>query len=204
MKLTTNGKKNKKPKKKAKSNASKPVSGQQGSCGQDRSQTQGQDRVMDILQAGNEQAQDSATPNKSNIETESQMRERLSEGVEKNFDDVEGPILVGSMQMPHGSHLKTAPLAHEEIDVLTKDIKEIKLLLFCRLLLSHTSLLPAALRASSIEDSLANLDIIKSDLRDLWLRVEDASLQDIRDACADLSRGDEMDDDEDREVIEVE
>ena len=203
-KSATNGTKSKKSKKKARANALKLVSRQQGSSGQNQIQIQGQDRVMGIVQAGNEQAPDAAAPNKSNIETEPEMRKRLKEGVEKNFDDVEGPILVGSMQMPHGSYQKTAPLADEEIDALTKDIKEIKLLLFCRLLLSHTSLLPAALRASGIEDFLADPDITQSDLRDLCLRVEDPSLQDIRDACADLGRGDELDEEEDEESVEAE
>ena len=95
-------------------------------------------------------------PDKSNIETESEMRKRLKEGVEKNYDELEGPILVGTLENPHGTHLKTAPLADEEIDSLMKDIKEIKLLLFCRLLLSHASLLPAAVRSSSVEAAMAS------------------------------------------------
>lgn len=87
-------------------------------------------------------------------------------------------------------------MGKEEINSLAKDINEIKLLLFCQLILSHTSQLPAALRASSIEEFLNDPDITQSDLRDLCLRVEQPSLQDIRDACADHGRGDEQEVDE--------
>ncbi len=75
---------------------------------------------------------------------------------------------------------------------------------FCRQLLSHTALLPAALRAHSIEEFLADEAIADSDLRDLCLKVEQPSLEALRDACADLLRGDEPDEEvedvEDREV----
>ncbi|KAI1435512.1 hypothetical protein GGR50DRAFT_314561 [Xylaria sp. CBS 124048] len=139
-----------------------------------------------------------AEPDTSNIETEAEMRKRLKEGVEKNYDNIRGPILIGSLEMPHGSHEKTAPMDDDEIERLIQDIKEIKLLLFCRLLLSHASLLPAALRATNVDEFLSDSDITETDLRDICLKVEKPSLQDIRDACADLMRGDEP------EVEEVE
>ncbi|KAI1074329.1 hypothetical protein F5B20DRAFT_586346 [Whalleya microplaca] len=137
-------------------------------------------------------------PDKNNIETEVEIRRRLKEGVEKNYNDVNGPIVVGTLENPHGTHLKTSPLADDEINSLIRDIREIKLLLFCRLLLSHASLLPAALRSASVEEFLSDPEIAGSDLRDICLRVEQPSLQDIRDACADLIRGDEpeLEDDE--------
>ncbi|CVL02188.1 uncharacterized protein FMAN_08270 [Fusarium mangiferae] len=88
---------------------------------------------------------------------------------------------------------KTAPMEDDEIDELIRDIREIKLLLFCRLVLLQASLLPAALRATTISAS-----------RSL------TTLQDIRDACADFARGDkaddalpvEDDDDDDDETME--
>ncbi|KAI0378676.1 hypothetical protein F5Y04DRAFT_143384 [Hypomontagnella monticulosa] len=190
----------KKSKKKSKSKAAKTSSSK--SKPQDATdQRTGQDRIMEMMDDEGQMPSDKLPePDKSNIETEAEMRKRLKEGVEKNYDNVQGPILVGSLENPHGSHLRTAPLADEEIDSLAKDIKEIKLLLFCRLLLSHASLLPAAIRSSSIEEFLNDSDIAESDLRDLCLEVEQPSLQDIRDACADLIRGDEPEvetDDED-------
>lgn len=130
-------------------------------------------------------------PDKGNIETEQAMRKRLKEGVEKKYDDVYGPILVGSLETPHGTYDKTPPMDDDEIETLMQDIKEIKLLLFCRLLLSHVSLLPAALRATSVDAFLKDTKITETDLRDICLKVEQPSLQDIRDACADLLREDE-------------
>ncbi|RYP05154.1 hypothetical protein DL764_004008 [Monosporascus ibericus] len=200
---TENVTKTKKSKKKAKTNATRAAGGSQSRITQGQAPSRGQNRIMDMMRNGEIETKDTPEPNKNNVETEPEMRKRLKEGIEKNYYEVEGPILVGSLQLPHGTLLKTAPLADEEIDSLRKDIKEIKLLLFCRPLLSHTSLLPAALRASSVEEFLNDPDITKSDLRGPCLKVEQPSLQDIRDACADLGRGDEPDIGEE-EIFEVE
>ncbi|KAI1105673.1 hypothetical protein F4804DRAFT_303681 [Jackrogersella minutella] len=185
----------KKSKKKSKSKASKtsnaPNNTKNQTATSSKDRRTGQSRIMEMIDDEEKASEELPEPDKGNIETESEMRKRLKEGVEKNYDDIEGPILVGTLEVPHGTHLKTAPLADEEIESLTKDIKEIKLLLFCRLLLSHASLLPAAVRASSVEEFLSDPEIAASDLRDLCLKVEQPSLQDIRDACADLIRGDE-------------
>ena len=159
----------------------------------------GQTKILDMMNskdAGRKAIENNPEPDKSNIETEEEMRKRLKEGVEKNYDDVYGPILVGSLETPHGTYKKTPPLEDDEIDTLMQDIKEIKILLFCRLLLSHASLLPAALRATSVEDFLNDTEITEADLRDICLQVEQPSLQDIRDACADLLRGDELETEE--------
>ncbi|KAI1456677.1 hypothetical protein F4805DRAFT_467878 [Annulohypoxylon moriforme] len=198
----------KKGKKKSKSKAAKAAASQNKPKPQNATKSKdrqtGQSRIMEMID-DDEAFGESPEPDKSNIETESEMRKRLKEGVEKNYDGVDGPILVGTVESPHGTHLKTAPLADEEIDSLTKDIKEIKLLLFCRLLLSHASLLPAAVRASSVEEFLSDPAIAEPDLRDLCLKVERPSLQDIRDACADLIRGDEPEaEEEEEEVLEEE
>ncbi|OTA94692.1 hypothetical protein M434DRAFT_394488 [Hypoxylon sp. CO27-5] len=205
----------KKSKKKSKTKATKGAAASSNTKAQkaassqnrqtDQNRTTGQNRIVKMIEDEEKLEEDLFEPDKSNIETESEMRKRLKEGVEKNYSDIDGPILVGTIELPHGTHLKTAPLADEEIDSLMKDIKEIKLLLFCRLLLSHASLLPAAVRASSVEEFLNDPQIAVSDLRDLCLKVEQPSLQDIRDACADLIRGDEPEvEDDDGDVLEEE
>ncbi|KAI0880759.1 uncharacterized protein GGS22DRAFT_182070 [Annulohypoxylon maeteangense] len=199
----------KKGKKKPKSKAAKASTSQNKTKPQNATKSKdrrtGQSRIMEMIDDDEEAPGELPDPDKSNIETESEMRKRLKEGVEKNYDDIEGPIIVGTLEAPHGTHLKTAPLADEEIDSLTKDIKEIKLLLFCRLLLSHASLLPAAVRAPSVEAFLSDPEIAASDLRDLCLKVEQPSLQDIRDACADLIRGDEPEaENEEEDILEEE
>ncbi|KAF7546260.1 hypothetical protein G7Z17_g8560 [Cylindrodendrum hubeiense] len=142
-------------------------------------------------------------PDKSNIETEEEMRKRLKEGVEKNYDGVQGWQLVGTIENPHETHSRTAPLTDSEIESAVKDISEIKVLLFCRLLLAQASMLPAALRASSVQEFLQDAEIAESDLRDLCLKVEKPSLQEIRDACADFARGDVVSDEaEEEEEVE--
>ncbi|KAI8626051.1 hypothetical protein F5Y19DRAFT_466640 [Xylariaceae sp. FL1651] len=143
----------------------------------------------------------SAEPDKSNIETQEEMRKRLKEGVEKNYDELRGLVLVGSLENPHGTHEKTSPMGDDEIETLMQEIREIKLLLFCRLLLSQASLLPAALRAASVDEFLNDSEITEADLRDLCLKLEQPSLQDIRDACADFMRGDEPDVEEEEEDV---
>jgi hypothetical protein len=77
------------------------------------------------------------------------------------------------------------------LDELMLEIVEIKHLLLCRLLLSHAAPLGVALQAESVDEFLTSPGISESDLRDICLKMEKPSLQDIRDACADLKRGDE-------------
>lgn len=72
------------------------------------------------------------------------------------------------------------------------EITEIKHLLFCRLLLGHATLLPAALRAESVEAFLAASEVTEAALRDLCLKMENPGPQEIRDACADLFRENEV------------
>jgi hypothetical protein len=74
---------------------------------------------------------------------------------------------------------------------LLEEVAEIKRLLFCRLLLSHATLLPIALRSDSMEEFLADNDVTGEHLRDLCLKLERPGLQDVRDACADLVRGED-------------
>lgn len=150
----------------------------------------GQKRLM-AIQEGKEASKnaDQHVPDKKKIETEREMRKRLSEGVDKKMENIWGFQLVGSLENPHETYTRTAPMTDDEIESAVKDIREIKLLLFCRLLLAQASMLPAALRSNSVEEFLNDADIVDSDLRDLCLKLEDPSLQQIRDACADFARG---------------
>ncbi|KAH9904801.1 hypothetical protein F4778DRAFT_789526 [Xylariomycetidae sp. FL2044] len=129
-------------------------------------------------------------PDKSKIETRSQLRIRLRRGVDKDWSAMQGPLAIGTWQNPYLTHRKAAPIPHQEIDSLTKEIAEIKLLLFCRLLLSHSSLLSIALQSNNIREFLDNPEVGETDLRDLCLRLENPTVQDVRDACADLARED--------------
>ncbi|KAJ4003640.1 hypothetical protein NW752_011065 [Fusarium irregulare] len=133
----------------------------------------------------------------------------FSEGVKKNLDNLSGMQIVGTLENPHETWDKTAPLPEDEIDFVVRDIRETKLFLFCRLVLSQASLLPAALRANSVQEFLEDSTIAEADLRDLCLKVAEPTLQNIRDACADFARGDnpderiliEDDDDDDDETM---
>ncbi|KAF5638658.1 major facilitator superfamily transporter [Fusarium sp. NRRL 25303] len=133
-------------------------------------------------------------PDKKNIETEEEMRKRLSQGVKKNLDNVSGMQLVGTIENRHETWDKTVPMEDDEIDELIRDIREIKLLLLCRLILLQASLLPAALRATTVQEFLDNTSVTEAESRDLCLKVAEPTLQDIRDACADFARGDKADD----------
>lgn len=118
---------------------------------------------------------------KGHIESQNKTRKRLREGVKKDHRSLYGQQLVGTVQNPLETQDRTAPLPEEEIESLVADIAEFKTLLFCRTLLSHATLLPAALRAKSVEEFLADPDITDSDLRDLCLKVEQPNLQVLRE-----------------------
>ncbi|ESU14050.1 hypothetical protein FGSG_07746 [Fusarium graminearum PH-1] len=148
-------------------------------------------------------------PDKKNIEIEEEMRKRLREGANKNRQIMPGTQIVGTMVNPHTTWDKTAPMPEDEIDDVIRDIREIKLYLFCRLILSQASLLPAALKANNVQEFLDDNTVAESDLRDLCLRVAEPTLQDIRDASADFAHGDKPDeisvddtDDDDDETLE--
>ncbi|KAK4187166.1 hypothetical protein QBC35DRAFT_385541 [Podospora australis] len=138
-------------------------------------------------------------PDKNRIESKEDIRKRLKEGVEKDYSHVSGPMMVGTAQNPAELYERTAAVKEEEIEQLISDISEIKELLFCRQVMRRSALLPAALRANSVEEFLADPSVSESDLRDLCLEVEIPSLQALRDACADFLRGDEPDDDDDED-----
>ncbi|MCJ1443476.1 MAG: hypothetical protein MMC23_003974 [Stictis urceolatum] len=133
-----------------------------------------------------EAQKDQPKPGEVHVETRGEMRERLRMGQKLNFPSGWG--IVGTVDTPYGIHDKTSPLRNDEIDRLLAQIPEIKQLLLCRLLLAHATLLPAALRANSIEDFLADEEVTNVDLRDLTLKIEQPGRQELRDACADLHR----------------
>jgi hypothetical protein len=126
---------------------------------------------------------------KSGMETKSQMRDRLQQGTK--YVHGHGVLLKGTIENPIEVADRSAPLPQDEINQLLEEITEIKHLLFCRLILSHASLLPAALRANSVEEFLADGEINGADLRAICLKMENPEWQEVRDACADLVRGDE-------------
>lgn len=137
------------------------------------------------------------------IEGQEEVRRRLREGVERDHSGLYGPQLVGTIQNPTETHGRTAPLPEEDIDKLMSDIAEIKALLLCRTLISHATLLPAALRATSVEEFINDPSISHTDLRDLCLKVEQPKFQELRDACADFARGDNPDPPPPEEELEI-
>ena len=137
---------------------------------------------------------------KAGLETRAQMRKRLKEGVEY----AHRVQLRGTIENPVELADRSAPLPDDEIDRLIEEISEIKHLLFCRFLLSHASLFPAAVRANSVEEFLNDNEVHDSDLRDLCLKMEKPGLQEVRDACADLVRGEEEDDEDNDEEMQDE
>ena len=123
-------------------------------------------------------------PDMSLQEDLSQIRQRLKNGVKVSYG--EGMHIMGTIDNPITLKDKTAPIPDEEIDKLLEEIAEIKLLLFCRLLLSHATVLPAAIRAHNLEEFLGDKEVTDADLRDLCLKMDSPGLQEIRDACVDL------------------
>lgn len=133
-------------------------------------------------------------PNVIEMETKQEMRERLRNPVK--FERSKGWYMGGSG--PLGINATTPVLPDDEIEQLLSEVAEIKNFLFCRLLLSQATLLPAALETDSIEDFLSREEVTREHLRDLCLKLERPGLQDVRDACADFVR--ERDGEEEEEA----
>ena len=140
----------------------------------------------------------SDTKDEASIETKTALRRRLKEGVDYTY--APGLRCAGTLENPIETVHHSAPLRDEEVEALLAEVAEIKHLLFCRLLLANAKLLPAAIRANSIEGFLRDEEVAIIDLRDLCLKLENPGLQQIRDACADLFRIDEKPDREDEKV----
>ncbi len=135
---------------------------------------------------------DQKLPEKAAHDTASQVRRRLKQGIKLSYSS--GMHVAGTIDNPAELKDKTAPFPDEEIDELLQDMAEVKHLLFCRLLLAHATVLPAAVKASSVDDFLNSSEVTDTDLRDLAIKLDNPGLQEIRDACADLGRGEEEDD----------
>ncbi|KAL8672046.1 MAG: hypothetical protein Q9168_003473 [Polycauliona sp. 1 TL-2023] len=114
---------------------------------------------------------------KSAHDTKSQVRERLRNGIKLSYG--KGLHVAGTIDSPAQTHDRTAPVPDEEIDKLLTDMAEIKHLLF----------------SGSVEDFLNDKEVTDTDLRDLALKMDNPGLQEIRDACADLGR--EVDEEDD-------
>ena len=138
--------------------------------------------------------------NKAAHDTASQVRCRLKEGVKLSYTS--GMHIAGTIDNPVQLRDRTATFPDEEIDELLQDMAEVKHLLFCRLLLAHATVLPAAVEANNVEDFLNNKDVTDTDLRDLAIKMDNPGLQEIRDACADLGRGEEEDNEGEGESTE--
>ncbi|KAG8526628.1 uncharacterized protein KY384_008829 [Bacidia gigantensis] len=138
---------------------------------------------------------------KSNHETLDEIKTRLKEG--GKLAPVDGLQVAGTIGNPIELRGKIAPFADGEIEDILKDIPEIQTLLFCRLLLAHAAILPAAIKAGSVDEFLSDPEVSETDLRDLCLKMDKPNLQEVRDACADLTRGAE-EGDEDSAVAETE
>nr|ATA58189.1 mfs allantoate [Neofusicoccum kwambonambiense] len=155
-----------------------------------------------VKAAGAQQAQQGqARPGETHVESQDDVRQRLREG--QKMERAPGWKLRGTIENPIAIADRMPPVPDDEIDLLLSQISEIKQLLFCRLLLAHAALLPVALRANSIEEFLADEEVNNTDLRDLCLKMEQPGLQELRDACADLDRGEneEVDDDDKKVAV---
>ncbi|KAG4026378.1 hypothetical protein MFRU_041g00230 [Monilinia fructicola] len=129
-------------------------------------------------------------PDKSLIESRQDMHDRLAHGIKIDLNDVHGVLVAGTVENPNVQKT-TRTFTEYEIQRLLNEVSEIKHLLFCRLLLGHAALLPAALRADSTEAFFEDKEVSSAALRDVCLKMEKPSLQEIRDACADFFRSEE-------------
>ncbi|KAJ4983302.1 hypothetical protein SVAN01_11183 [Stagonosporopsis vannaccii] len=136
------------------------------------------------------------------METRQQMRERLRKPVK--FERATGWYVEGFG--PNGMSAQTPVIPEDEIEQLLDEVTEIKNFLFCRLLLAQSTLLPAALKAASIEEFIGKEEVTREHLRDLCLKLERPMLQDVRDACADFIRErdgvEELEEPKEREEID--
>ncbi|XPS80532.1 hypothetical protein M3J09_012484 [Ascochyta lentis] len=143
------------------------------------------------------QTDDGRGANIIEMETKAQMRDRLRKPVK--FERATGWYASGVG--PNGLDAQTPVIPDDEIEQLLDEVAEIKNFLFCRILLTQSTLLPAALKAESIENFIGKEEVTREHLRNLCLKLERPVLQDVRDACADFIR--ERDGVEDLEEPEV-
>ncbi|TID14610.1 hypothetical protein E6O75_ATG08756 [Venturia nashicola] len=137
-------------------------------------------------------------PSAAGIENEGASKKKKRNNKKKAAANVYQPGQSNSTalvkQTANNAKIPDKTLVKDEIDTLMSQIVEIKHLLFCRLLLTHATLLPIALHADSVGAFLADTEVSEDNLRDLCLQMEQPDLQQLRDACADLTREDDHDD----------
>ncbi|KAJ9616708.1 hypothetical protein H2200_000427 [Cladophialophora chaetospira] len=129
-------------------------------------------------------------PDMTRIEGRDELVSRLLEGMEIT----NGKLMYHDASGKLRQQERMEPMTKPEVDRIVEEVAEIKTFLFCRLLLSNAVLLPAAMKADSVEFLLQDPEIKSQDLRDLCLRLEQPQLQEIRDACADFYRKDDEND----------
>lgn len=103
--------------------------------------------------------------------------------------------VAGTIDIPIETHRRTAPFPDHVIDELLEEMTEIKHLLFRRLLLSHATVLPAAIKANTVDEFLNDKEVTDADLRVLALKLDSLGPQEVRNACADFGRNDEEEED---------
>ncbi|KAK4944844.1 hypothetical protein LTR10_015763 [Elasticomyces elasticus] len=146
-----------------------------------------------VVSTGDRNKRPEDEPDMAETESRQEMRSRLLQGTKV----VGGRLIFVAMDGTKRILERMPPMSLLEVDRLTMEIAEIKTYLFCRMLLRSAVLLPAAMQANSLEEFFESPELKAQDLRDLCLKLEQPSLQDIRDACADYFRTDEGPDAED-------
>jgi hypothetical protein len=93
------------------------------------------------------------------------MRKRLINGaVYDHMKGIEGPILRGVIESPGETTGRVVGISEDEVEKILDEVAEIKLFLFCRLLLTQAAILPNALKAESIEAFLQDPEVATADL----------------------------------------
>lgn len=158
---------------------------------QERRSQEAQGAQPILVPTGRHNKRPEKEPDMAQIESRSDMRSRLIEGKK-----IKGgkPFWVGS-NWNSVTYDRMPAIPVQEVNRLIDEVAEIKNFLLCRLLLRDPVLLPAAQKASSLDDFFNNPEVKTQELRDLCLKLEEPQLQDIRDACADFFRVDDEDSD---------
>ncbi len=140
-----------------------------------------------IIRPDGEKKKTEDEPDMTRIEGRDEMHTRLLEGTKP----VSNTLMCSDSDGIPRKFEGMPPMTANEADRLVGEIAEIKSYLFCRLLLNNAVLLPAAIKADSLDEFFKDIEVKTQDLRDLCLRLEQPQLQEIRDACADFFRKDD-------------
>ncbi|KAA8568094.1 hypothetical protein EYC84_008502 [Monilinia fructicola] len=119
-------------------------------------------------------------PDKSLIESRQDMHDRLAHGIKIDLNDVHGVLVAGTVENPNVQKT-TRTFTEYEIQRLLNEVSEIKHLLFCRLLLGHAALLPAALRADSTEAFFEDKEVSSARFERYFFRSEEEETEEQDD-----------------------